>query len=50
MSTKNDPKNKGTLKQKLIGPCGHEVIPVRVKGIRGGARMLRYCEKCETKV
>ena len=48
MSTKNDPKNKAP-KKKIIGACGHEVVPVLVKGVKGSGRMMRYCEKCGVK-
>ena len=47
MATKNDPKNREKVaKKKLIGPCGHEVVPVLVKRVKGSARMARLCEKC----
>lgn len=45
MATKNDPKNK-VARKKVIGDCGHEIVPVMVKGIKGSARMRKYCEKC----
>jgi hypothetical protein len=47
MGTKNDPKNREkAVKKKLIGACGHEVVPVLVKRLKGSARITRYCEKC----
>jgi hypothetical protein len=47
MATKNDPKNKAPRK-KLIGACGHEVVPTYIKGVRGAGRMIKRCETCQT--
>ncbi len=47
MATKNDPKNREkAVRKKLVGKCGHEVVPVMYKGVKGGARMRRFCETC----
>jgi hypothetical protein len=47
LATKNDPKNREkAARKKLVGACGHEVVPVRIRKLKGSARMTRYCEKC----
>ncbi len=45
-ATKNDPKNKALPRKKLMGSCGHDVVPVRIVPVKGGAKMMRWCEQC----
>jgi hypothetical protein len=48
VATKNDPKNREkAARKKLVGACGHEVVPVRVRRIKGATLMLRWCEICK---
>ena len=47
-ANKNDPKNKAPRK-KLLGACGHEVVPTYIKGVRGAGRMVQRCEVCDAK-